>query len=313
MTHANQATPESPRPSVRDMQRRLATELSVRTRVLYTLLLLFDLAVAGVVGSLWITEPSLPTRTSVAFAGIVLAALVWAVLLAWTLSRRKVLLTKHRVITSRVAVFFSTVFTAGALALAASTPDLRQVGLAAGGLGAVLLALALFLWRRAVRRYEQLIDRTRELERDLASTPPGSLLVLLLFIGSGLVFTPAEPCRPSPHPAPIEMRVSTTRTCTGPRTPSSCLRASSHQLRSRVAVADRARCARSPSGLVLDSWVGSPRVSRHSECAAPAPRTPWRSVPGPDTPLEDCMKIWASTGCSQPHNTTQPRASPTPV
>lgn len=201
MTHANQATPESPRPSVRDMQRRLATELSVRTRVLYTLLLLFDLAVAGVVGSLWITEPTLPTRTSVAFAGIVLAALVWAVLLAWTLSRRKVLLTKHRVITSRVAVFFSTVFTAGALALAASTPDLRQVGLAAGGLGAVLLALALFLWRRAVRRYEQLIDRTRELERDLASTPPGSLLVLLFFIGSGLVFTPAEPCRPSPHPS----------------------------------------------------------------------------------------------------------------
>ncbi len=173
MTHINRATPESPRPSLREMQRRLATELSVHTRVRYALLLLFNLAVAGVVGALWITEPSLPTRTSVAFAVIVFAALVWAVLLAWTLSRRKVLLTKHRVITARVAVVFSTVFTVGALALAASSPTLRQVGLAAGGLGAVLLAMALFLWRRAVRRYERLLDRTKELERDLASTSPG--------------------------------------------------------------------------------------------------------------------------------------------
>ena len=135
------------------------------------MLLLIDLVLACVVGSLWVTEPDLPMRTSIAFAGIVLVACAWAVVLGWTLFRRKVLLARHRVVMGRLAVFVTALFMVGALALAVSTPSLSAVGLAAGASGAALLVPALFLWRRAVRRFEQLVDRVRRLERELE---PGS-------------------------------------------------------------------------------------------------------------------------------------------
>lgn len=138
-SHVHPAIPESPQPSVRAMQERLATELSLRSRVLYTLLLLVDLAIGAVVASLWLTEPDLPTRTHIAFGVLLLIAIVWAVVFGWTLARRKVLLAKHRVVTSRIAVFFCAVFTAGALAVAFTDPDLRQTGLFAAGFGLSLI------------------------------------------------------------------------------------------------------------------------------------------------------------------------------
>ena len=159
----------TPQPSVKEIQQRLAAELSGGSRIFYTLLLLFDLFVACAVGSLWLTEPGLPLRTSFAFGGIVIGALMWAAVLGWSLTRRKVLLAKHKVVTGRLASFMTALFMVGALALAGTTPSLREVGLAAGASGAVLLGVAIYIWRSAARRFRQLLDRTRTLERELAS------------------------------------------------------------------------------------------------------------------------------------------------
>lgn len=164
MTEPRSAALPSPRPSVAEMQRRLASELSLGQRVLSTLLLAVDLAVGIAVGSLWLTEPALPPRTRIAFAAIVAVAAVWAAALGWTLTRRKVLLARHRLVTSRIAVAASALFSAGALAIALADPELCTAGLAAGTLGALLLVVAVLLWRRAARRYRRLAERVRHLE-----------------------------------------------------------------------------------------------------------------------------------------------------
>ena len=198
----------SPQPSVKEMQQFLAAELSGRSRTWYTLLLLFDLIVASAVGSLLFTEPNLPTRTRIAFGCIVLLALAWALVIGRTLARKKVLLARHRVVTGRLAAFVTAVFMLAALVLAATTPAHRDLGLAAGSLGAVMFAVALFIWRRAARRLDQLIQRTRKLERGLTS---GSLAQLLLvLIGGSLVFLPGEAIAQQLSPAPIEMQVAGT-------------------------------------------------------------------------------------------------------
>ena len=166
MTDPRSAALPSPRPSVAEMQRRLASELSLGQRVLYTLLLVADLAVGVAVGSLWLTEPALPPRTRIAFAAIVAVAAVWAAALGWTLARRKVLLARHRLVTSKIAVAASALFTAGALAVALADPGLRATGLAAGTLGALLLLVAVLLWRRAAGHYRRLAERVRHLEEE---------------------------------------------------------------------------------------------------------------------------------------------------
>lgn len=174
MTHPSSLTPATARPSVAEIQQQLGRELSLRDRVIYLLLLLFDLAVGTVVASLWLTEPSLPPRTHVAFGLIVLGSLVWAGFFTWTLARRKVLLARHRLIAGRIAMTFTALFTLGCLVIATRDPELRAPGLAAAGFGAVLCAVAALVLTRARRRYRELLTRRDQLERQLGSAPWGA-------------------------------------------------------------------------------------------------------------------------------------------
>ncbi|MFP5285478.1 MAG: hypothetical protein ACLGI9_07055, partial [Thermoanaerobaculia bacterium] len=64
-----------PRPSLEEVRKSLAGELSTRSRLAYTVLLLVDLGLAAAVGSLWLTEPGLPARTQIAFGLLVAFAL----------------------------------------------------------------------------------------------------------------------------------------------------------------------------------------------------------------------------------------------
>lgn len=161
---------DHPMPSVADMQRRLAAELSLGSRVTYGLLLLFDLLVLAAVASLWLTEPALPLRTHLAFGGIVLVGLAWAAFFAWTLGRRKVLLARHRLAAGRIAVAATGLFTAGSLLLAAFVEPMRSTGLAAGAFGVTLLVVAALVFRGARRRFEELRERVARLEAELART-----------------------------------------------------------------------------------------------------------------------------------------------
>ncbi|MBZ0114381.1 MAG: hypothetical protein K8J08_18105 [Thermoanaerobaculia bacterium] len=157
----------SPRPSVAALQLRFASELSTRVRVIYTLLLLLDLVMGAVVVSLWATEPSLPRRTHVAFGLLVTLAVTWAVVLIWTLLRRRVLMARHRVLMTRLAVFFTGLFTTGALVLAATTPHLRDLGGVAAACGGAMVLVAWMLNRRARLRCASLVARADALAIEL--------------------------------------------------------------------------------------------------------------------------------------------------
>jgi hypothetical protein len=152
------------------MQRFLAAELSFRARLAYVGLLLLASAMAVAVGSLLLTEPALPARTTIGFLAIVAIALCWVAYATWVLRRRRVLLAGHRIVAARMAVVFCSLFVAGALALGWWGPPARAP-FAAAALGGAMLGCALVLLVRARRRFALLLARRRELERLLARTP----------------------------------------------------------------------------------------------------------------------------------------------
>lgn len=148
------------------LRRLLDQELSTRSRLAYVGLLLIALAAGVALASLWITEPSLPTRTQIAFAVMLAIALSWCVFAIWALRNRRVLYARHRVVSARMATLFCLVFSAGAFALAL----IGDVGSAylAGLLGLLMTAVALTLLIRAHRHHDDLRLRRSELERRLA-------------------------------------------------------------------------------------------------------------------------------------------------
>jgi hypothetical protein len=152
--------------SVRDIQRRLATELSRRARIGHLLLLLLNLTIAIGAASLLLTEPALLLRTKVAFVGMIIIALSWAAFAWWTLTRRQVLLAGHEIVAGRMAVVFCAVLVAGSLGLVWAGPS-APAALMSAGLGAALLAVAWMMLRRARQRFDVLVRRRAELERAL--------------------------------------------------------------------------------------------------------------------------------------------------
>jgi pimeloyl-ACP methyl ester carboxylesterase len=154
------------------MQKMLNTELSMRSRVGYTALLLVGLGGAGLVGSLLLTEPSLVARTQVAFAVLLGINVSWAAYAAWVLTTRRVLLAGHRIIAGRMAVVFSALFVAGMTAVRLYAATI---------FGALLLIVAIAMLVRARRQFARLMERRRTLERSLAM---GCVLVLFAF-GAG--------------------------------------------------------------------------------------------------------------------------------
>jgi hypothetical protein len=199
---------ETPRPALEEVRKSLAGELSTRSRLLYTLLLLVDLTMAAALASVWLTEPSLPVRTHIAFGLLLVFALTWSGFLLWTLTRRKVLLVRHRVLAGRLAVLFCSLFTVGALTLGLSQPDQRAVGLSMAGMGGFLVLVAVVLLISAQRRYRELTARRRHLERELEGGS-GSSGVALVFAALLLLPLGNLAAGQSLTPTPVEVRVPT--------------------------------------------------------------------------------------------------------
>ena len=154
---------DMPKMSPEEVQRVMSAELSLRSRLIYTALLLLSLFAAAAIASLWLTEPSLPQRTHLSFAALVGIALSWAVWAGWTLTRRKVLLAGHRVIAARMAIAFSLLFAGGAAALGIWSGFGAAAFAAAGvGAGRTLAAAAIHWW--AKRAFAALLARREELE-----------------------------------------------------------------------------------------------------------------------------------------------------
>ena len=153
-----------PPPTLADELRQLTgTELSWASRLRYVSLLLGAATMTAVVLALLLTEPSLPPRTTAALSVVAVIGVSWAIFAGWVLTRKRVLLGTHRVVAGRLAVTFTAVFAAGALAIGVVTG--RAAAFAAAALGAVMLCIAVGMFVRARRRLVSLAQRRDELAR----------------------------------------------------------------------------------------------------------------------------------------------------
>lgn len=198
---------ETPRPSVAEMKRLVASELSTGRRMLYTLLLCFDLAVGAVFAALLWTEPGVPVRTRVAFVGGLMIAAVWAVYFVSLLMRKKVMLARQQVVAGRIAVAFSGLFAAGCGVLAVAVPEVRGTALAAGACGVGMFAVAGWMLVRARRRFGELVERRRKLEHELAREGKGGVLLVALLTAGLLLAAGAPVAAQVLSPTPFEVTV----------------------------------------------------------------------------------------------------------
>lgn len=141
-------------------------ETSLKRRIGYVALLLAAALVTTVVIALWVTEPALPPRTHAAFAAMSAIGVSWVALAAWALTTRRVLFARDRVIAGGMAVTFSSVFAAGALAALIATGSPAAAGALVTGVGMSIAAVLVL--RRARLRFAQLSARRAELERSLS-------------------------------------------------------------------------------------------------------------------------------------------------
>jgi hypothetical protein len=159
-------TTHTPPPTLAaDLRRLTVLELSLSARMGYTALLLSASTMTAIVSALLLTEPGLPPRTSIALAVMAAIGLSWIAFAVWVLTHTRILLGRQRIVASRLAVAFSSVFVVGALLVgyATSSPS----ALAAAALGALMLSVALSMLIRARRAFAQLSKRREALERQL--------------------------------------------------------------------------------------------------------------------------------------------------
>jgi hypothetical protein len=156
-----------PSVQVLEMQLKRLTSgaLSSRSRYGHVALLLASTMMCVLIGSLLATEAGLPHRTQAAFSVLLAIGIGWTGYALWVLARRSTLLANHRVVAGWMAVCSTTLFLAGTLALACLVGGAGFR--AAAGLGVLMLAAAIVLLLRAIRRMRLLQAQRRELERQL--------------------------------------------------------------------------------------------------------------------------------------------------
>jgi hypothetical protein len=134
--------------------------MSLPRRIATIIALLGGLTAVGLISLLWITEPSLPPHTEVAFAALILIGLAWAVFGAWALTRRTPLFALDRVIAAWLAVAAANFLAVIALVV---TIVRHQVEPAIYVVAAALSALALINLGRARAHRATLLRRKHEL------------------------------------------------------------------------------------------------------------------------------------------------------
>ena len=158
MTHS---TP--PATLAEELRRLTALELSLPSRLRYVALLLAAATMTTIVTALLVTEPMLPTHTSIALGVMTVIGVSWMMFAAWVLTRKRVLLGSHQIVAGRLAVVFSAVFVIGALAVGVATSNASPF--AAAAMGAVMLSVAVTMLARAKRHVAHLSKRRDELQR----------------------------------------------------------------------------------------------------------------------------------------------------
>ncbi len=148
-------------------RRLVADQLDPRSRVLYTLLFCVSVLFTVAIGSLLVTEHGLPLRTRLAFLALVGIGSAWTAFAAWVLSRRRPLLARHRIVSGRLALGGTAMFTLAAIGMAVANPALQDGAWTAAGLGSCLMLIARLYLRQAHRRHQELLELRSRLEAQL--------------------------------------------------------------------------------------------------------------------------------------------------
>jgi hypothetical protein len=143
--------------SLQDVRKLAGSELSLKARLGYVALLLVSTGMTAIIASLWLTETFLPLRAQLAFGVMCLIGVSWAALATWALSRRRPLFARDRVIAGGMAVTFTSVFVAGALAAVILANNAAAYGVLITGL--LMLGLALKVLAGARQRFAELSAR----------------------------------------------------------------------------------------------------------------------------------------------------------
>lgn len=155
------------------LQRLTERALSTRSRYGHVALLLVALMMCVVLGALLATEPALIARTQAALAVMLGIGAGWVAYALWVLRHRRPLFGSHRIVAGRMAVAFTALFLAGAVAMTFTTGGAVFYWAAVAGAGMLALAIAILI--QAHRHVARLQARRRELERllgKLESTQP---------------------------------------------------------------------------------------------------------------------------------------------
>jgi hypothetical protein len=164
-TTQNASRSAVPAASAASLHRLVDAELSMPSRLGYVALLLAALTMTAVVGTLWATEPTLPMRAHVGFGLMVAIGSSWIVFALWVLTHRRILFARHNIVAGRMAVTFTAIFLAGALAMGYTTG--RSEAYKAAAVGVVMLGMSVAVLVRAHRSFARLASRRDALEREL--------------------------------------------------------------------------------------------------------------------------------------------------
>lgn len=155
-----------------ELQRLTTRVLSTPSRYGHVALLLAASMMCILVGALLATEPALVARTQLAFAGLLGIGACWVVYAAWVLRNRRPLLGSHRIVAGRMAVAFTALFLAGAMAMLVSTGRTVFYWAAVAGIGQLALAITVLVL--AHRHVARLQARRQELEHLLENSEAGA-------------------------------------------------------------------------------------------------------------------------------------------
>ncbi|MEX1005419.1 MAG: transmembrane transport protein [Acidimicrobiia bacterium] len=163
-SRTNRSTHDGPGRSTDEVLAVLDRELSWSDRLRYLAVGLAGLVVAAISASLWATEPALPLRTRLAFAGIVLLGVAWMALAAYVLTRRRPLYGTDRVLATGLAVVATSLVGIATTVIAGIRGGVLP-GLIAGAVTTAFVVTSAVLHLAARRRRDALLARRRELVR----------------------------------------------------------------------------------------------------------------------------------------------------
>lgn len=162
----SEQNPASQRGVPEDLERLLAAEVSLRSRMGHLAVGLAGGCVAALIAVLWATEPDpLPARTRAAFAGLIVIGLAWAVFAGWVLSRRRPLFARDKVLGAWLALMATAASGVAGTALAAARAS-TSMALTTALVGLSLIAAAATLLARAQSRRRELLHLRNALTQD---------------------------------------------------------------------------------------------------------------------------------------------------